>query len=90
MSLFLTPWCCHSFWHHGLQEVPQALRNNPADVFGSRVAALRQLGIVDADLQSVVSRSTLFLTTKDAPHEQIAFLKDELGYSMEQVRMKQW
>jgi len=54
-------------------------------VFGSRVAALRQLGIVDADLQSVVSRSTVFLTTKNAPHEQIAFLRDELGYSMEQV-----
>eukprot|EP00775_Hariotina_reticulata_P001846 gene1846-2179_t len=69
-----------------LQEVPQALRNNPSDVFGARVAALRQLGIVDADLQSVVSRSTVFLTTKDAPHEQIAFLKDELGYSLEQVK----
>jgi hypothetical protein len=68
-----------------MQEVPQALRSKPHDVFGSRIAALQQLGI-DADtLKSVVGRSTVFLTTKGAPQEQLAFLKEELGLTAEQV-----
>jgi hypothetical protein len=29
--------------------------------------------------------STVFLTTKDAPQEQLAFLRDELGFTTEQV-----
>lgn len=78
--------CCRPLsFLHCLQEVPQALRSKPHDVFGSRIAALQQLGI-DADtLKSVVGRSTVFLTTKGAPQEQLAFLKEELGFSTVQV-----
>lgn len=65
--------------------MPQALRSKPNDVFGSRIAALQQLGIDGDMLKSVVGRSTVFLTTKGAPQEQLAFLKEELGFSTEQV-----
>lgn len=70
-------WC--------LQEVPQALSSKPHDIFGSRIAALQQLGIDGEALKSVVGRNTMFLTTKGAPQEQLAFLKEELGFSTEQV-----
>lgn len=68
-----------------LQEVPQALRSKPHDVFGSRIAALQQLGVDGEALKSVVGRSTVFLTTKGAPQEQLAFLKDDMGFNTEQV-----
>jgi hypothetical protein len=67
------------------QEVPQALRSKPHEVFGSRIAALQQLGIEGEALKAVVGGSTVFLTTKDAPQEQLAFLRDELGFTTEQV-----
>lgn len=69
-----------------LQEVPQALRSKPHDVFGSRIAALQQLGVDGEALKGVVGRSTVFLTTKGAPQEQLAFLKEDLGFTTEQVR----
>jgi len=67
------------------QEVPQALRSKPHDVFGSRIAALQQLGVDGEALKGVVGRSTVFLTTKGAPQEQLAFLKEDLGFTTEQV-----
>lgn len=76
--------CCSAAWD-ALQEVPQALRSKPHDVFGSRIAALQQLGIDGEALKSVVGRSTVFLTTKGAPQEQLAFLKEDMGFTTEQV-----
>lgn len=70
--------------------MPQALRSKPNDVFGSRIAALQQLGIDGDMLKSVVGRSTVFLTTKGAPQEQLAFLKEELGFSTEQVCLQSY
>lgn len=67
------------------QEVPQALRSKPHEVFGSRIAALQQLGIDGEVLRGVVGGSTVFLTTKGAPQEQLAFLKEDLGFNTEQV-----
>lgn len=65
--------------------MPQALRSKPHDVFGSRIAALQQLGIDGEAVKSVVGRSTVFLTTKGAPQEQLAFLKEDLGFTTDQV-----
>lgn len=65
--------------------MPQALRSKPHDVFGSRIAALQQLGIDGEAVKSVVGRSTVFLTTKGAPQEQLAFLKEDLGFTSDQV-----
>jgi hypothetical protein len=75
--------CCQ---RHAPQEVPQALRGAPADVFGARVAALQAAGLDAAGVQAVVGASAAFLTAKGAPHEQLAFLRDTLGFSALQVR----
>ncbi|KAF8057245.1 RSP2 [Scenedesmus sp. PABB004] len=70
-----------------LSEAPQALRAPPGEVFGGRVSALTDgLGLSAEGLAGVVRSSALFLTTKDAPHEQLAFLADELRLTPEQVR----
>lgn len=49
---------------------------------------MQQLGISSIALRGVVGGSTAWLTTKGAPHEQIAFLQEELGYSVDQVSAK--
>eukprot|EP00879_Flechtneria_rotunda_P004342 GHRR01004592.1.p1 GENE.GHRR01004592.1~~GHRR01004592.1.p1 ORF type:complete len:504 (+),score=131.98 GHRR01004592.1:295-1806(+) len=69
-----------------LQEVPQAVRSKPADVFGARVAALQELGVTDEQIEGICERTTAFLTTKGAPQDQIAFLKDDLGLTVDQAR----
>lgn len=70
-----------------LQEVPQALSSKPHDIFGSRIAALQQLGVDSETIKSVVGRNTMFLTSKGAPQEQLAFLKEELCFTTEQVSL---
>jgi hypothetical protein len=70
-----------------LQEVPQALGSRPPQtLFGARVEALRKLGVDGQQLREVTGRSTAWLTMKGAPHEQIAHLKEEMGFTTEQVR----
>jgi hypothetical protein len=70
-----------------LQEVPQALGSRPpATLFGARVEALQKVGISAQELRQVTARSTAWLTMKGAPHEQIAHLKEDMGFTTEQVR----
>eukprot|EP00878_Enallax_costatus_P009611 GHUV01010042.1.p1 GENE.GHUV01010042.1~~GHUV01010042.1.p1 ORF type:complete len:364 (+),score=52.44 GHUV01010042.1:571-1662(+) len=68
-----------------LQEVPQALSKKPAEAFGCRIAAVKQLGVQDDPLRGVVQSSTAWLTTKGAPQEQIEYLMNELKFSAGQV-----
>lgn len=68
-----------------LQEVPQALGKNPAEAFGARISAVKQLGVRDDRLRGVVQRCTAWLSTKGAPQEQIEYLTKELKFSAGQV-----
>eukprot|EP00882_Tetradesmus_deserticola_P000993 GHRQ01001075.1.p1 GENE.GHRQ01001075.1~~GHRQ01001075.1.p1 ORF type:complete len:526 (+),score=212.02 GHRQ01001075.1:337-1914(+) len=70
-----------------LQEVPQALGGRPPQaLFGARVEALRELGVDGQELRQVTARSTLWLTMKGAPQEQIAHLQQDMGFTAEQAR----
>ncbi|WIA42308.1 hypothetical protein OEZ86_008322 [Tetradesmus obliquus] len=70
-----------------LLEVPQALGGRPPQaLFGARVEALRQLGVDAPTLRQMTGRSTAWLTMQGAPAEQISHLRQEMGFSTEQVR----
>jgi hypothetical protein len=71
---------------HILQGFPHLVKQNPEEVFGPRIRAIQELGLTEADLFSMISQSSAWLTAKGSPSEQLEFLGG-LGFSIPQVRL---